>query len=215
MTRARVQALRDKVNSLLVALDMDDTLNGMLPHASVLCILRYTPTGAVHAGRNELDEIVARKEEDGASRPWRYHRHSLAVPPLSTGGAGCTTASRRMCHRLFRQTLLDSNPRWRYHRQGPAVPPPHPDAPTSPEPAVPPPKPAVPPPSPAALKTRASGATASHRRYHRQLGKSHQLNAAVPPLRQRCHRQLAVCAQIGFDAPEYSLSYPFDYISYL
>ena len=56
----------DKVNSLLVALDMNGTLDGMLPHASVLCILRYTPAGAVHDGVKELNKTVDRNEEDGA-----------------------------------------------------------------------------------------------------------------------------------------------------
>ena len=40
MTRARVKALHEKVNSLLYFCDFDDSMNGLLPQASVLCILR-------------------------------------------------------------------------------------------------------------------------------------------------------------------------------
>ena len=43
MTRARVKALHDKVNSLLSMLVLDSTLDGMLPHADMLCVLRYIP----------------------------------------------------------------------------------------------------------------------------------------------------------------------------
>ena len=43
MTRARVKALHDQVNSLLTMIDLDSTLDGMLPHADMLCVLRYIP----------------------------------------------------------------------------------------------------------------------------------------------------------------------------
>ncbi|KAK1602063.1 hypothetical protein QYE76_017106 [Lolium multiflorum] len=41
MTRARAKAIHDKVNSLLTTLDLDTPLDGMLPHADVLCVIRY------------------------------------------------------------------------------------------------------------------------------------------------------------------------------
>ena len=41
MTRARAKAIRDKVNSFLSTCDLDFPLNGLLPHADTLCILRY------------------------------------------------------------------------------------------------------------------------------------------------------------------------------
>jgi hypothetical protein len=41
MTRARAKALHDKVNSLLTTLDLDTPLDGMLPHAETLCVIRY------------------------------------------------------------------------------------------------------------------------------------------------------------------------------
>ncbi|KAK1681332.1 hypothetical protein QYE76_042180 [Lolium multiflorum] len=42
MTRARAKAIHDKVNSLLTTLDLDSPLDGMLPHAETLCVIRYT-----------------------------------------------------------------------------------------------------------------------------------------------------------------------------
>ncbi|KAK1601987.1 hypothetical protein QYE76_027092 [Lolium multiflorum] len=41
MTRARVKALHDEVNSLLTTLDLGTPLDGLLPHADVLCVIRY------------------------------------------------------------------------------------------------------------------------------------------------------------------------------
>jgi hypothetical protein len=43
MTRARVKALHEKVNSILSMLDLDTTLDGMLPQVDVLCVIRYKP----------------------------------------------------------------------------------------------------------------------------------------------------------------------------
>ncbi|KAK1632864.1 hypothetical protein QYE76_007179 [Lolium multiflorum] len=41
MTRARVKALHDEVNSPLTTLDLGTPLDGLLPHADVLCVIRY------------------------------------------------------------------------------------------------------------------------------------------------------------------------------
>ncbi|KAK1664910.1 hypothetical protein QYE76_053069 [Lolium multiflorum] len=41
MTRARAKAIHDKVNSLLTTLDLGTPLDGMLPHAETLCVIRY------------------------------------------------------------------------------------------------------------------------------------------------------------------------------
>src|SRR3954451_13999601 len=43
MTRARAKALHDKVNSLLITLDLDTPLDGMLLTADTLCVIRYIP----------------------------------------------------------------------------------------------------------------------------------------------------------------------------
>ena len=41
MTRARVKALHDKVNSLLSMCDLDTPLNGLLLHSDTLCVLSF------------------------------------------------------------------------------------------------------------------------------------------------------------------------------
>ena len=48
MTRSRTKAIHDKVNSFLYMCDFDPTMNGMLPHANALCILRYEPQHRQH-----------------------------------------------------------------------------------------------------------------------------------------------------------------------
>ena len=53
LTRARVKALHDKVNSLLSMCDLDTPLNGLLLHSDTLCILR-----------NHLDNDPQWSEED-------------------------------------------------------------------------------------------------------------------------------------------------------
>ncbi|KAK1696575.1 hypothetical protein QYE76_013272 [Lolium multiflorum] len=57
MTRARVKALHDKVNSLLTTLDLGTPLDGMLPHADVLCVIRYKehqdPGGKANQGQGK------------------------------------------------------------------------------------------------------------------------------------------------------------------
>jgi hypothetical protein len=37
----RTQAIHDKVNSILSTLDLDTTLDGVLPHSDMLCVIRY------------------------------------------------------------------------------------------------------------------------------------------------------------------------------
>ena len=61
MTRARVKALHDKVNSLLSTLDLSSTLDGMLLHSDMLCILRYETQELLH-GRMEDGRVEGREE---------------------------------------------------------------------------------------------------------------------------------------------------------
>ena len=58
MTRARVKALHDKVNSLLSMCDLDTPLNGLLLHSDTLCVLSY-------GGPNDPYEDLQRSDEDG------------------------------------------------------------------------------------------------------------------------------------------------------
>ena len=57
----------------------------MLPHASVLCILSYDPTGATQAGVNGMDGFVKKRGEDGVSRAPAVLPLELPVLPLGTG----------------------------------------------------------------------------------------------------------------------------------
>jgi hypothetical protein len=60
MTRARVKALHDKVNSLLTTLDLDTPLDGMLPHAETLCVIRYME----HQGPGKDETSWSREGEE-------------------------------------------------------------------------------------------------------------------------------------------------------
>jgi hypothetical protein len=43
MIRARAKALHDKVNLLLNTLDLEHTLNGLLPHGNIIWAVHYEP----------------------------------------------------------------------------------------------------------------------------------------------------------------------------
>ena len=60
MTRARVKALHDEVNSLLTTLDLGTPLDGLLPHADVLCVIRYKE----HQEHEEVDTPWSRGGEE-------------------------------------------------------------------------------------------------------------------------------------------------------
>ena len=55
MTRARVKLLHDKVNSLLSMSDLGSTLDGMLLHASTVCVIRFEPKDHRRAPEEEAD----------------------------------------------------------------------------------------------------------------------------------------------------------------
>ena len=65
MTRSRAKAIHDKVNSFLYMCDFDPTVNGMLPHANTLCVLRHEPQhsqhGRIEEGRE--DGQVSKKKQ--------------------------------------------------------------------------------------------------------------------------------------------------------
>jgi hypothetical protein len=79
MTRARIKALHDKVNSILATLDLDTPLDGMLPHAETLCVIRYKNHQGYEgeeapfikeeeAKANGLEEEERKKEEEGRKK---------------------------------------------------------------------------------------------------------------------------------------------------
>src|SRR3954452_16926454 len=61
MTRARAKALHEKVNSLLITLDLDTPLDGMLLTADTLCVIRYIPPEAWL--KNQEKKLLTRQEE--------------------------------------------------------------------------------------------------------------------------------------------------------
>ena len=68
MTRARTKALHDKVNSLLCSYEFDAQLDGLLPHASTLCILSYEPQGLHQDHPLGRQDTGARREEEGKNK---------------------------------------------------------------------------------------------------------------------------------------------------
>ena len=77
MTRARAQALRQEVNSLLSTYDFDTPLDGLLLHANTLCSIRYIDQDTSH-GDQDVGERAG-NDEDGATAP------RPELPPPRTG----------------------------------------------------------------------------------------------------------------------------------
>ena len=91
MTRSRAKAIHDKVNSFLYMCDLDPTMNGMLPHANALCILRYEPQPRQH-GCIEDGQVSKKKQPDSA-RVSAAHRPEYPPPPES---APCASRTLRL-----------------------------------------------------------------------------------------------------------------------
>ena len=68
MTRSRAKALQDKVNSFLYMCDFDPTLDGTLPHANALCILRFEPLRrlqeSMDVGHEDGQEADRKKQDE-------------------------------------------------------------------------------------------------------------------------------------------------------
>ena len=86
MTRARVKALHDKVNSLLTTLDLDTPLDGLLPQADMLCVIRYEPREKDVAADPKMD-----KEGGGEEWPPKDAPQGRHCRPPGTGTAGLLT----------------------------------------------------------------------------------------------------------------------------
>ncbi|KAK1614260.1 hypothetical protein QYE76_019777 [Lolium multiflorum] len=111
MTRARVKALHDKVNSLLTSLDLDTPLDGMLPHAETLCVIRYVEhqdhgedgTSWSREGEEQLEKMYTeldpktpqeRKEETMSGQSESGLTGLLTGPPGSESGRPPDRATR-------------------------------------------------------------------------------------------------------------------------
>ena len=94
MPRSRAKAIHQEVNSLLSTLTLNSPLDGMLPHANMLCVIRYEPREKYVAGDTKLDTEDGEEEYQLKDAPQGRH-----CRPPGTGTAGLLTpalpASRR------------------------------------------------------------------------------------------------------------------------
>ena len=69
MTRSRAQAIHDKVNSLLTLHTFDVAVNGVLPHGTTLCVLRYEPPKELQddaeSDQEKVHDIAKKGRKDG------------------------------------------------------------------------------------------------------------------------------------------------------
>ena len=71
MTRARVKLLGRQVNSLLVAFDVFDNENFILPKSMHLCMIRVIANTSIDGGLEKQQEVVpkgAREEREACAR---------------------------------------------------------------------------------------------------------------------------------------------------
>ena len=66
MTRARAKALQDKVNSLLITLDLGASLDGVLFTSGTLCVIRYIPQES-QPGIQDAETQPRQEEEEEAT----------------------------------------------------------------------------------------------------------------------------------------------------
>ena len=108
MTRARAKLLQAKVNSLLSSCDFGLPLDGLLLHASTLCILRYEATpphqatkeagpgeeaaGALHTGVSGVDRSL-RSDFSTTVGKWFVEGAAYKKGPLSSSSS-CLSCSR-------------------------------------------------------------------------------------------------------------------------
>ena len=95
MTRSRAKAIHDKVNSFLYMCELDPNMDGMLPHANALCILRYEsphcPCGPHEEGHEGSSKM---RPEDRRLRPVKTGDSALLTPETPPKTPGKTPASR-------------------------------------------------------------------------------------------------------------------------
>jgi hypothetical protein len=79
MKRDRANCIHQKVNSLLSTCDFDTTLDGLLPHANTLCLIRCLPQELLSSD-HDIEPTTREQGEDSSSTPdngW-YDRPSKA-----------------------------------------------------------------------------------------------------------------------------------------
>ncbi|KAK1602109.1 hypothetical protein QYE76_017152 [Lolium multiflorum] len=110
MTRARAKAIHDKVNSLLTTLDLDTPLDGMLPHAETLCVIRYmehqgpgkdeTSWSREGEEQQNLEMYMEPKPTSPEERQGRKGRWPVTDPVIIDGGSCHNLASTELCTKL-------------------------------------------------------------------------------------------------------------------
>jgi hypothetical protein len=85
ITRARAKMTHGKVNSFLLMCDLDPKLDGMLPHANALCILRYDsqerPQGSMEEGGQDGEEKELKQTSRHQHRCTRCHTDPVGRGP--------------------------------------------------------------------------------------------------------------------------------------
>ncbi|KAK1595952.1 hypothetical protein QYE76_059199 [Lolium multiflorum] len=108
MTRARVKALHDKVNSLLTTLDLDTPLDGLLPQADMLCVIRYEPREKDSTADPKMDKEEGEEElKDAPAHPGTAGLKTPALPACSPRHCRHCREIQRHCrpHRHCRPNL--------------------------------------------------------------------------------------------------------------
>ena len=94
MTRSRAKAIHDKVNSFLYMCELDPNMDGMLPHANALCILRYEPQHRPCGPHKDGHEGSSKKQpEDRSLHPSQPGVSALLTPESPPKTPGKTPAS--------------------------------------------------------------------------------------------------------------------------
>jgi hypothetical protein len=98
MTRARAKALHDKVNLLLNTLDLEHTLNVLLPHGNIICAVHYEPHAEATKDEEHEEEAWKRRKKKSEKATNRLkpapaptiadHRLKLAPAPAIAGHTG-------------------------------------------------------------------------------------------------------------------------------
>ena len=104
MTRARVKALHDEVNSLLTTLDLGTPLDGLLPHADVLCVIRYKE----HQGHQEEDTPWSKGGEEQLDKKMDRKPPEERKEEKTDGRS--RTRSDRLPDRITRSTARSDRP---------------------------------------------------------------------------------------------------------
>ena len=101
MTRSRAKAIQDKVNSLLSLHQFNISMNGLLPQADMLCVLRYDPDVDLSVGKgikegegHEDGEPAAEQEEEEVKREVKKAQETKTAQTGTTGSGEELPAAR-------------------------------------------------------------------------------------------------------------------------